>query len=98
MSLRVRVLHRGCYGNSLRRESDIFTLAREEHFSARWMVRVSEDIPEHRASAQQSLNAELGKMSPLGSARRVLIPVDPGEDAGVIHDFNPFETSESCHG
>jgi len=39
---RVRVLEMGFYGNSRRREGDVFTLTHPSHFSSRWMERVDE--------------------------------------------------------
>jgi hypothetical protein len=88
MSLKVKALHRGYYNNMLRRAGDVFTLARGEDFSARWMVRAWNDAPDAHRTAQRALDAEHDRAGPAGQVRRVAQPVE--DEPEVLHDFDPF--------
>jgi hypothetical protein len=88
--MRVRASRRGYYGNLLRRPGDVFTLARAEDFSPRWMTAVSSETPEHRTSVEHPRRVGQDRVRPLGATRRVCEPVDPNEDRPVDWDFDPF--------
>lgn len=56
--LRVRAREDGFYANIYRRPGDVFTIDGLEHFSTRWMEKVSPRTPEKITGAQEALGRE----------------------------------------
>ena len=53
--IKVRALEMGYYDHARRREGDVFIIANERAFSARWMERVDLRTPEHVTTAPAAL-------------------------------------------
>jgi len=91
-SLRVRARRRGVYRQQLRRDGDVFTLARGEDFNARWMQPVGEDEPERRATAQAAVDLACAHGVLLAETGRRPRPAGAAEvEGGMLSDFDPYD-------
>lgn len=53
--IKVEAIATGYYDHIRRREGDVFVIANEQAFSARWMVRVDSRTPEKHSTAQSAI-------------------------------------------
>jgi hypothetical protein len=99
MTMRVRAIARGYYGRLLRRPGDVFTLAREADFSARWMEAVPASVPEQRVTAQQVIDAVQVERG-WGGVRRYSRPATDDEDeyGRAATEFDPFRDEDTERG
>jgi hypothetical protein len=84
--MRVMASKRGYYGETLRRERDVFTLRDASDFNDWWMLPVADDVPERHETAQQALARAYDEGTPFGNALRSAGRDDDANDRALIHD------------